>query len=119
MTETKPDRTVLVGGASGSTTADLVVKLCDAHAVASPRDKGRIVRWIAQIEGDPGRDIGRPTIDDAAALERIQERVDNGVSLRKAILAEARWLLGRGDERASLDSIRRRLRRKKLDTTGA
>jgi hypothetical protein len=104
-----------LGGAS--TTESLVVALRAHHADASPRDRGRIKRWLSLLEGEAGHGgIGRPELDDGVSLQRIAERVANGVSKCDAILAESRWLLARGDERATFESIRHRLR-KKLDAT--
>jgi hypothetical protein len=110
------DRTAKLGGAS--TTESLVVALRTHIPDASPRDRGRIRSWIALVEGHAGDGgIGRPMIDDSASLERVRERVANGVTRCDAVLAEARWLLARGDERGTLASVRHRLRKKMEQTT--
>jgi hypothetical protein len=109
------DGTAKLGGAS--TTDSLITSLRAHLSDASPPDRRRIRSLLIHFEGDVGHaGIGRPEIDDADAIGRIAERMSSGVSRCDAVLAEARWLLARGFECASLDSVRHRLR-KKLDTT--
>jgi hypothetical protein len=105
-------------GDGRSTTADLLVDLRYYLPQASAQDRRPILALIRHLEGDAGNGaIGRPRIDDSAAIASIKRSVALGMALGTAVYLAARKLKRVG-EAASMHSTRQRLYRK-LRESGA